>query len=73
MLEMYDIYNNLQLSAVEEALRILLEVINSCLSNQLIHNTNLVYTLLYKRQVFEPFRKHPAFHDVVHNIDMVSE
>uniref|UniRef100_A0A1B6CTK8 Dymeclin n=2 Tax=Clastoptera arizonana TaxID=38151 RepID=A0A1B6CTK8_9HEMI len=64
---------NNELSAVEEALRILLEVINSCLSNQLIHNTNLVYTLLYKREVFDPFRKHPAFQDVVQNIDMVIE
>ncbi|XP_075234718.1 dymeclin isoform X2 [Lycorma delicatula] len=60
-------------SAVEEALRILLEVINSCLTHQLLHNTDLVYTLLYKQHIFEPFRSHPAFQDIVQNIDMVIE
>ncbi|KAI5733517.1 hypothetical protein M8J76_012852 [Diaphorina citri] len=33
-----------QVNAVEEALRIVLEVINSCIYNQLIHNINLVIT-----------------------------
>lgn len=61
----------LQMSAIEEALRIVLEVINSCLSNQLIHNPNLVYALLYQRKVFEPLKSHEAFHDVIQNIDMV--
>jgi hypothetical protein len=49
-----------------------LEIINSCLSHQLAHNPNLVYTLLYKKHVFEPFRTHPAFQDIVQNIDAVS-
>lgn len=61
-----------QVNAVEEALRIVLEVINSCIYNQLIHNLNLVYTLLYKRQIFEPFKKHEAFQDIIQNIDLVS-
>lgn len=61
----------LQQGAVQEALRILLEVINSCLSHQLLHNTNLVYTLLYKREVFEPFQNDPAFQDVIQNLNMV--
>uniref|UniRef100_A0A8D8Y697 Dymeclin n=2 Tax=Cacopsylla melanoneura TaxID=428564 RepID=A0A8D8Y697_9HEMI len=60
-----------QVNAVEEALRIVLEVINSCIYNQLIHNINLVYTLLYKRQIFEPFKKHEAFQDIIQNIDLV--
>jgi Dyggve-Melchior-Clausen syndrome protein. len=49
-----------------------LEIINSCLSHQLVHNPNLVYTLLYKKHVFEPFRSHLAFQDIVQNIDTVS-
>lgn len=48
-----------------------LEILNSCLSNQLVYCPNLVYTLLYKRQVFEAFRSHPAFQDIIQNIDMV--
>ncbi|XP_064471607.1 dymeclin-like isoform X2 [Ornithodoros turicata] len=59
------------LSILEEVLRMILEIINSCLSTQLQSNPNLLYSLLYKRQVFEPFRMHPNFQDVVHNLDTV--
>lgn len=48
-----------------------LEIINSALSHQLVYCPNLVYTLLYKRHVFEPFRSNPAFQDIIQNIDMV--
>jgi len=59
------------LNVLEEVLRMVLEIINSCLSNQLVYCPNLVYTLLYKRQVFENFRSHHAFQDIIQNIDMV--
>uniref|UniRef100_A0A0K8TNJ3 Dymeclin n=1 Tax=Tabanus bromius TaxID=304241 RepID=A0A0K8TNJ3_TABBR len=59
------------LNVLEEVLRMVLEILNSCLSNQLVYCPNLVYTLLYKRQVFEGFRSHHAFQDIIQNIDMV--
>lgn len=59
------------LSVLEEVLRMVLEILNSCISHQLVYCPNLVYTLLYKRQVFESFRSHPAFQDIIQNIDMV--
>jgi len=59
------------LSVLEEVLRMVLEILNSCLANQLVHCPNLVYTLLYKKHVFEAFRRHPAFQDIIQNIDMV--
>jgi dymeclin len=59
------------MSVLEEVLRMVLEIINSALSNQLVYCPNLVYTLLYKRHVFETFRSHPAFQDIIQNIDMV--
>ncbi|XP_068144853.1 dymeclin [Drosophila tropicalis] len=59
------------LSVLEEVLRMVLEILNSCLTNQLVYCPNLVYTLLYKRSVFESFRSHHAFQDVIQNIDMV--
>lgn len=59
------------LSILEEVLRMILEIINSCLSTQLQTNPNLLYSLLYKRQAFEPFRMHPNFQDVVQNLDTV--
>lgn len=57
---------------LEEVLRMVLEILNSCLSHQLVYCPNLVYTLLYKRQVFETFRSQHAFQDIIQNIDMVS-
>lgn len=59
------------LSVLEEVLRMVLEILNSCISHQLVYCPNLVYTLLYKRHVFELFRSHPAFQDIIQNIDMV--
>ncbi|CAH1392635.1 unnamed protein product [Nezara viridula] len=57
-----------ELVAIEKALRIILEVLNSCLSNQLISNTNLIYTLLYNKHIFDTFRNNPAFQDIISNI-----
>lgn len=60
------------LNVIEEVIRMMLEIINSCLANSLHHNPNLVYALLYKRDLFEQFRTHPSFQDVMQNIDLVS-
>lgn len=50
-----------------------LEIINSSLTHQLAQNPNLIYTLLYKRDVFHPYRMHSAFQDIIQNIYSVSE
>ena len=60
------------LNVIEEVIRMMLEIINSCLTNSLHHNPNLVYALLYKRELFEQFRTHPSFQDIMQNIDLVS-
>ncbi|XP_055515174.1 LOW QUALITY PROTEIN: dymeclin [Leucoraja erinacea] len=60
------------LTVIEEVIRMMLEIINSCISSSLHHNPNLVYALLYKRDLFEQFRTHPSFQDdVMQNLDMV--
>ncbi|XP_054842489.1 dymeclin isoform X2 [Eublepharis macularius] len=59
------------LNVIEEVIRMMLEIINSCLTNSLNHNPNLVYALLYKRDLFEQFRTHPSFQDIMQNIDLV--
>ncbi|XP_031837249.1 dymeclin [Nomia melanderi] len=59
------------LTILEEVLRMVLEIINSCLTYRLAHNPNLIYTLLYKKDIFQPFRTHTAFQDIVQNIDSV--
>lgn len=48
-----------------------LEIFNSCLSNQLVYNPNLIYTLLYKKHIFEHFRDNSSFQDILQNIDLI--
>lgn len=59
------------LNVIEEVIRMMLEIINSCLSNSLHYNPNLLYALLYKRELFEQFRSHPSFQDIMQNLDTV--
>lgn len=59
------------ISVLEEVLQMVLEIFNSCLVNQLTNNPNLVYTLLYKKHIFEPFKNNLAFQDIVHNIYVI--
>lgn len=59
------------LAVLEEVIRMVLEIINSCLSANLHHNPNLVYTLLYQKDSFAMFRTHPTFQDIISNIDTV--
>ena len=49
----------------------ILEIINSCLTHRLQHNPHLVYSLLYQREVFEPFRSNPSLMDIIRNIESV--
>ena len=66
------LYQAQDLNVIEEVIRMMLEIINSCLTNSLHHNPNLVYALLYKRDLVEQFRTHPSFQDIMQNIDLVS-
>ncbi|CAF4002073.1 unnamed protein product [Rotaria sp. Silwood2] len=59
------------LSIIEDVMRMVLEIINSCLTHTLQHNINLVYTLLYNRDIFDNYRAHPSFQDILQNIDTV--
>ncbi len=59
------------MAALEEVLRMILEIINSCLVSQIKSNSNLIYTLLYKKEVFEPFMTQPAFQDLSQNLQTV--
>lgn len=59
------------LGVLEEVLRMVLEIVNSCLTHSLHHNPHFVYTLLYQRGLFITFRTHPTFQDIIQNIDTV--
>merc|ERR1719414_2465393 len=58
-------------AVLEEVLRMVLEIVNSCLVHQTQHNPNLIYTILYKREVFEVSGRNPAFQDLMANILVV--
>lgn len=68
----FSIFQLQDLGVLEEVLRMVLEILNSCLSHQLVYCPNLIYTLLYKREIFSNFRSHVSFQDIIQNIDMVS-
>ncbi|CAG9573708.1 unnamed protein product [Danaus chrysippus] len=55
------------IAVLDEVLRMLLEIINSCLTHQLVNNLNLVYALLHKKQLFQ---QHQHLH-IAQNIEMV--
>lgn len=48
-----------------------LEIINSCLTNNLHHNSDLIYSILYHKTIYLQFRDHPTFQDLTQNIDTV--
>lgn len=58
-------------AVLEEVLRMLLEIINSCFLHQIQSNPNLIYAVLYKREMFELYAKNPAFQDLLGNILVV--
>ena len=60
------------LTIVEDVMRMVLEIINSCLIHTLSQNVNLIYALLYNRDLFDNYRTHPSFQDILQNIDAVS-
>ena len=60
------------LTIIEDVMRMVLEIINSCLTHTLRHNINLIYTLLYNRDIFDNYRTHPNFQDILQNIDIVN-
>ncbi|CAG9540808.1 unnamed protein product [Cercopithifilaria johnstoni] len=56
------------ITALEEGIRSLLEICNSCLTSNLRANPHFIYTILYKRDLFDAFQNHPMFQDLIWNI-----
>lgn len=48
-----------------------LEILNSTFTHQLPQNKHLVYTLLYKQNVFDAFRDYDSQQDLICNLDTV--
>ncbi|KAI9346649.1 Dymeclin [Pilaira anomala] len=59
------------ISIYQDLLALILEIINSTLTHRLKHNSQLVYALLQKREIFAPFQLHPRLSDLVQNLEHV--
>ena len=59
------------LAIIEELMKMVIEIINSCITNSIHHNANLVYSILYHKNIYVQFRSHPTFQEVIQNIDVV--
>ncbi|KAI9011943.1 Dymeclin [Phycomyces nitens] len=62
-------YNDI--TVYEDLLSLVLEIINSVLTHRLKYNTQLVYALLLKREIFVPFRLHARLSESINNIEQV--
>lgn len=72
-LKFFSVFQVQDINVLEEVIRMVLEILNSVLSHQLAHNKHLIYTLLYKKHVFDAFRSYDATQDLVYNMDLVSK
>lgn len=61
----------LEIQLYADFLRIVLEIINSILSNALQQNPELIYMLLQQAEVFEPWSSHPRYAELMINITTV--
>eukprot|EP00250_Pteridium_aquilinum_P013996 c21711_g1_i1 orf=215-2221(+) len=57
-----------ELHIYTDFLRIVFEIINAILTYVLPHNPEVVYALLHRQELFEPFKDHPYFKELVENI-----
>ncbi|KAJ8663343.1 hypothetical protein O0I10_000582 [Lichtheimia ornata] len=57
------------ITVYEDMLSLVLEIINSILTHRLKNNTQLVYALLLKRDIFAPLRNHARLSELIRNIE----
>ncbi|KAJ8464683.1 hypothetical protein OPV22_027235 [Ensete ventricosum] len=49
-------------------LRIVLEILNAILTYALPRNPEVVYAILHRQELFQPFKNHPRFNELLENI-----
>ncbi|KAK8957881.1 hypothetical protein KSP39_PZI000528 [Platanthera zijinensis] len=49
-------------------LRIVLEILNAILTYALPQNPEVVYAIMHRQEVFQPFKNHPRFHELLENV-----
>ncbi|XP_014512199.1 dymeclin isoform X2 [Vigna radiata var. radiata] len=62
-----------ELHIYTDFLRLVLEIINAILTYALPRNPEVVYAIMHKEDVFQPFKNHPRFSELIENIYTVLE
>ncbi|XP_019432528.1 PREDICTED: dymeclin-like isoform X1 [Lupinus angustifolius] len=57
-----------ELHIYTDFLRLVLEIINAILTYALPRNPEVVYSIMQKQEVFQPFKNHPSFNELLENI-----
>ncbi|XP_076924201.1 uncharacterized protein LOC143586561 [Bidens hawaiensis] len=57
-----------ELHIYTDFLRIVLEILNAILTYALPRNPEVIYAILHRQEVFQPFRNHPRFNELLENI-----
>uniref|UniRef100_A0A2P2MPU1 Dymeclin n=1 Tax=Rhizophora mucronata TaxID=61149 RepID=A0A2P2MPU1_RHIMU len=60
-----------ELHIYADFLRIVLEILNAILTYALPRNPEVVYAIMHRQEVFQPFKNHPRFSELIENIYMV--
>ncbi|KAJ8765804.1 hypothetical protein K2173_015608 [Erythroxylum novogranatense] len=60
-----------ELHIYTDFLRIVLEILNAILTYALPRNPEVVYAIMHRQEVFQPFKNHPRFNELIENIFMV--
>ncbi|TKS84360.1 Dymeclin [Collichthys lucidus] len=61
----------IDIDVIFDCIRRIFYIIFDCTTQSLMIRPLLFYTLLYKRELFEQFRTHPSFQDIMQNLDTV--
>ncbi|XP_027365717.1 dymeclin isoform X2 [Abrus precatorius] len=57
-----------ELHIYTDFLRLVLEIINAILTYALPRNPEVVYAIMHRQEVFQPFKNHPRFNELLDNI-----
>lgn len=57
-----------ELQIYTDFLRIVLEILNAILTYALPRNPEVVYAIMHRQEVFQPFKSHPRFAELLENI-----
>ncbi|KAL7220356.1 hypothetical protein ACSBR2_013270 [Camellia fascicularis] len=57
-----------ELHIYTDFLRIVLEILNAILTYALPRNPEVVYAIMHRQEIFQPFKNHPRFNELLENI-----